>query len=262
MKKTVTVGLIQMAMADGPAENLRHAIELIDRAAKQGAEVVCLPELFNSRYFAQYKKSAALSEPIPGKTTAALAGVAKANKIVLIGGSIHEDAGKRFNTSVVFGPDGKLLGAYRKTHVPQDKSYYERNYFSQGDTGFKVFSTPFGKLGVLICFDQWFPEATRIEALMGAEIVFYPTAIGIVEGVDQTEGDWQEAWENVMRGHAIANSIVVCAANRVGKEDQMKFFGGSFVCNAFGKTLVRGSDKEEIVLALSLIHISEPTRPY
>lgn len=249
-KQTVTVGLIQLAMGGDAAANLNHAIDLISQAAKQGAEIVCLPELFNSRYFAQYKKSSVLPEPIPGRTTAALAKAAKENKVVLVGGSIYERAGKKlFNTSVVFGPNGKLLGKYRKTHVPQDKNYYEKNYFSPGDTGFKVFPTPVGKLGVLICYDQWFPEATRVDALMGAELMFYPTAIGTIAGVEQTEGDWQDAWENVMRGHAIANSVVVCAVNRVGTEDQMTFFGGSFVCDAFGKTLARGSAKEEIVIA-------------
>ena len=258
----ITIALVQMEMQEGKEANLAHALELISRAAKKGAQIVCLPELFTAPYFANVaggkgKAAADFAEAIPGKTTEALANAAKANGVVLVAGSIYESAGEYhaagkgnfFNTSCVFDADGKLLGKYRKMHVPQDESYFEKDYFADGDTGFVVFKTKFGKLAPLICYDQWFPEAARIAALQGAEIIFYPTAIGLVDGVEQSEGNWQEAWENVMRGHAIANGVVVAACNRAGKEGKMSFWGGSFVCDAFGKTLARGKKEEEIVIA-------------
>ena len=250
----VKIGLVQMGMSDDCEGNLARAESLVSAAAKKGAQIVCLPELFNAPYFAQYKKEGASAEKwaeeIPGKTTRRLSGCAKKNSIVLVGGSIYEKSGSHlYNTSVIFAPDGKMMGIYRKTHIPHDPMYFEQDYFEKGDSGYKVFDTPFCRIAVLICYDQWFPEAARSAALAGAQIIFYPTAIGTVKGVEQTEGDWQEAWENVMRGHAIANCIPVAAANRVGVEGEMGFFGGSFVCNAFGKTLKRGGKKEQVIIA-------------
>lgn len=251
----ITLGLVQMKMGAGAQENLAHAISLIGQAAKKGAQIVCLPELFTAPYFAhsaggKEKAAKEYAEPIPGKITQVLSDAAKTNNIVLVAGSLYEKAGNKFyNTSCVFDADGKMLGIYRKMHIPQDESYFEKDYFAEGDTGFKVFSTKHGKISPLICFDQWFPEAARIVALEGAQIIFYPTAIGIVDGIEQTEGNWQEAWENAMRGHAISNSVVVAGVNRSGKEGKMSFWGGSFVCNAFGKTLARGGKEEEIVIA-------------
>ena len=251
----ITIGLVQMAMSPTPEQNLAHALDLISQAAKRGAQIVCLPELFTSQYFPQYeneKHEAAknFAETIPGKTTEALARAAQQNSIVLVGGSIYEkDGSKLYNTSAVFDEKGKMLGKYRKMHVPHDDCFYEENYFSKGDLGFQAFDTKLGKISPLICYDQWFPEAARIAALSGAQIVFYPTAIGTVDGVGQAEGNWQDAWETAMRGHAIANAMVVAAANRVGREGKMEFWGGSFVCDAFGKTLARGGKGEEIVIA-------------
>lgn len=250
----VKIGLIQMQMGSGRKENVARALSLVSKAAESGAKIVCLPELFNAPYFAQSKKKGgeadAWAEEIPGETTAALSGCAKKNRVVLVGGSIYEKAGRHlYNTSPVFSSGGKLLGIYRKTHIPHDPMYFEQDYFEKGDTGFTVFDTPFCKIAVLICYDQWFPEAARCAALAGAQIIFYPTAIGTVKGVEQAEGNWQDAWENAMRGHAIASCIPVAASNRAGNEGEMDFWGGSFVCNAFGKTLKRAGKGEEIVIA-------------
>jgi agmatine deiminase len=247
----VTVGLIQMSMDADREKNVEKAIRMIGDAAAAGACIVCLPELFSSPYFPQTEKADAsmFSEKVPGKTTSALSKAAAENKVVIVGGSIYEsDNGKLYNTTAVFDENGKALGKYRKMHIPHDPSFYEQDYFEPGD-GFKVFQTKHGKIGTLICYDQWFPEAARINALMGADIIFYPTAIGLVDGVEQVEGKWQDAWEGVQRGHAIANATAVCAVNRVGKEGKMKFWGGSFICSQFGTILARGDDKEGIILA-------------
>jgi predicted amidohydrolase len=247
-KSSVTLGLIQMNMASAPTINLGKAERLIDEAAKKGAQIVCLPELFNSLYFPQEQKSKSLAERIPDETTVTLSGVAKRNKIVLIGGSIYEKAdGKYYNTSLVFDEGGVIVGKYRKVHIPNDPNYYEQSYFDSG-TEYHVFTTRYGKIGVLICFDQWYPEPARIMKLLGADIIFYPTAIGSVKGIDQVEGDWHEAWESVQRGHAISNSVVVAAVNRVGLEKEMTFWGGSFVYNQFGKLLLRADDTEGVFL--------------
>ncbi len=267
MEKTrITLGLIQMEMAPEPADNLAHALELVSQAAKKGASIVCLPELFTSPYFAQYekgspegKKAEKYSEPVPGETSNALASCARKNKITLVGGSIYEQdpkTKKLYNTSAVFSPGGKMLGFYRKTHIPHDPNFWEQHYFEKGDTGFQVFEAPPApsapappvRISPLICYDQWYPESARICALLGADILFYPTAIGLVDGVRQAEGNWQEAWENVMRGHAIANNVIVAAVNRCGREGAMSFWGGSFVCDAFGKTLARAGAGEEVLL--------------
>jgi predicted amidohydrolase len=254
--RKVTIGLVQMSMAAEPEDNLRKAAKMIGEAASKGAQVVCLPELFITLYFPQCDTGAvrrredAPHDTIPGKATKVLSEAAGKNKVVLIGGSVYESSGNHmYNTAPVFDESGAMLGAYRKTHIPHDESFFEQSYFDRGDTGYKVFPTDRGRIGVMICYDQWYPEAARATALLGAEMVFYPTAIGTVKGVEQWEGDWQQAWENVMRGHAIANSMIVCACNRAGTEDQMDFWGGSFVIDAFGKTLARGSNREEIVTA-------------
>jgi predicted amidohydrolase len=254
--REVTIGLVQMSMVQDPEANLRKATRMIAEAAHLGAQVVCLPELFATPYFPQYDtgdgrtRESAYNEGIPGPTTETLSSAARRAQVVLIGGSIYERAGSRlFNTAAVFDEEGRMLGTYRKTHIPHDEDFYEQSYFDKGDTGFQVFETARGRIGTMICYDQWYPEAARCTALLGAEMVFYPTAIGTARGIEQEEGDWQQAWENVMRGHAIANGMVVAACNRVGVEDKMEFWGGSFVIDAFGRTLARGSKNEEIVLA-------------
>jgi predicted amidohydrolase len=255
-RRRVSVGLVQMRMSDSVDQNLEHAISLVGEAADQGAQVVCLPELFATPYFPQYEGSApkdmegsGWADKVPGQATRALSSAAQENGVVLIGGSIYELAkGRLFNTSVVFDQRGRQLGRYRKTHIPHDENFYEQHYFEKGDTGFQVFDTDLGKMSVLICYDQWFPEAARAVALKGAEIVFYPTAIGTAQGIRQKEGSWQQAWEGVMRGHAIANGMVVCGVNRCGREDKMSFWGGSFVCDAFGKILRRAGRKEQVLI--------------
>jgi len=266
MVKPVTLGLIQMSMSADKDANLAKAVLMIGEAAKKGANVVCLPELFNMPYFPQDERNNEIqAEQIPGPTTDALSDAAKSNKVVLVGGSIFEKSEtkggtKTYNTTPVFDETGKMLGTYRKVHIPHDENFYEKNYFEPGDLGFKVFEIRQqretrnailnAKLSTLICYDQWYPEAARSVALMGAEIVFYPTAIGTVRGIEQSEGDWHNAWETVMRGHAIANGMIVAAVNRVGNEGKMDFWGGSFVCDAFGKIIAKGSnDKEEVIIA-------------
>ena len=238
-----------MSMSADRQENLSKALKMIEEAAKKGAQIVCLPELFATQYFPQTKKSSSKPEKIPGPTSNFLSRAAKKNRVVIVGGSIFEkDGEKKYNTSVVFDQNGKLLGSYRKVHIPEDEAFYEQDYFSSGNS-YKVFNTSFGRIGVLICFDQWYSEPARINRLLGAEIIFYPTAIGTVSGIEQTEGDWHEAWESVQKGHAITNSVIVAAVNRVGKENETRFWGGSFVHDQFGKLLARGDRaKEEVII--------------
>ena len=252
--KKVVLGLLQMRMGKDRHDNLLHALSMIGKAAGRGANIVCLPELFTSPYFAQHEggKEGAkkYSEAMPGETTRALSQAARKNRVVLVGGSICEkDGAKLYNTTAVFDEDGKMLGKYRKTHIPHDECFFEKDCFAEGNLGFRVFGTTRGRIAPLICYDQWFPEAARAVALMGTEMVFYPTAIGTVKGIAQAEGSWQSAWENVMRGHAIANGMVVAAANRCGIEGKMDFWGGSFVCDAFGKTIARAGGKEDVLIA-------------
>lgn len=260
-----TIGLIQMECGGHAQANLQHALSLIDKAATRSVNIVCLPELFLSTYFCQKKDDVGAFKSavgIPNETTALLSQAALKHGIVLVGGSLFEKGadGKFYNTATVFGPDGSLLGTYRKTHIPEDFRYHEQHYFSPGDTGVRVFQTPFGRIAPLICYDQWFPEAARIATLNGAEIIVYPTAIGNFTDEDPEEGNWQDAWEGVQRGHAIANSVCVAAVNRVGTEDCLSFFGGSFICDDFGTVLARGGKDEEIALATIDLSRIEKTR--
>lgn len=238
-----------MRMSRDSGRNLDKALAMVGKAAGKGAKVVCLPELFNVPYFPQYLKSDTASTGTPNSVIAALAEGAKNYGVVLIGGSIYEKAGgKSYNTSFVFSERGKILGRYRKVHLPQDYCFYEQSYFNPGDT-YRIFNTSFGRIAVQICFDQWYPEAARAVKLMGADMLLYPTAIGTVRGVAQTEGNWQEAWEGVQRGHAISNSLVVGAANRVGLEGNLSFWGSSFVFDQFGKTVSRADRREQVLVA-------------
>lgn len=255
LKSPVTLGLIQMAMSEDPDTNLDKAVSLVETAAKRGAEIACLPELFRSPYFCLTESAARdYSEPVPGKVGEVLAQTAKKNGITLVGGSVYESCGAdKFNTALVYSPKGEDLGQYRKTHIPHDPGFYEQNYFGSGNSNYKVFKTTVRgtsvTIGVLICYDQWFPEAARTLALMGAEIIFYPTAIATVDGVEQIEGSWQHAWRTVQCGHAVANNVVIAPVNRVGKEGESTFWGGSFVCDAFGRVLAEGTNKEEVIIA-------------
>lgn len=253
--RNVSIGLIQMKMEREAAHNLSNALEKIAEAAARGAQIVCLPELFLSRYFCKKKddKTALDSaEPIPGPTTHALSAAAKEHQIVLIGGSVFEIAGgKRFNTTPVFDSDGSILGTYRKTHIPEDVLYHEQHYFNPGDTGFRVFETRHGNICPLICYDQWYPEAARIAALKGAEILFYPTAIGLIDQSVEANitGDWEQMWRNAQLGHAATNNVYVCAVNRVGREDAIMFWGGSFISGPNSAVLAEAGNQEEVVIA-------------
>ena len=250
--RVVTVALLQFSMSEDPQENLSCAIGMIRQAAERKATIVCLPELFRSPYFC-VKETCKIdySEELPGKVGEALCNEARSLGIAIVGGSVYErsESGERFNTSFVINSHGDFLGTYRKVHIPHDPGFFERNYFRPGDLGFRVFDLGFAKVGVLICYDQWFPEAARALALSGAEIIFYPTAIGRLQGLNAIEGDWQTAWQTVQRGHAIANNLVVCAVNRVGIEGDTAFWGGSFVCNGFGQILACGSETSGLVVA-------------
>jgi predicted amidohydrolase len=261
--RPVTIALAQFAMTSNPDENLTRALHYIKAAAERRAEIVCLPELFRSPYFCIHEKSPQdYSEPIEGVVTDTLSSAARQHGISIIGGSIYERTSdnRLFNTSLVINKKGELLGTYRKVHIPHDPAFYEQHYFEPGDLGFKVFDLGVAKVGVLICYDQWFPEAARSLALAGAQVIFYPTAIGRVDGMSPVEGDWQTAWETVQRGHAIANNVVVCAVNRVGSEGSSHFWGGSFISNAFGHVLARGAESPGLVVAeVDLAH-SEYTR--
>jgi predicted amidohydrolase len=231
-------------MSEARLSNLNKALSFVDEASKGGAEVVCLPELFTSRYFPATRQSETQPERIPGSTSRALSESARKNKVRIVGGTIYEKDGRsRFNTCLVFDEKGRTISKYRKVHIPQDEHYFEQDYFNPGK-GYAVARTKKGNIGTLICFDQWYPEAARVNRLMGADILFYPTAIGWVKGIEPVEGDWKQAWEAVQVGHAIANSVVVCAVNRVGIEGDTEFWGGSFVCDQFGKVLFRARPEE------------------
>lgn len=252
MKKLVKIGLVQMKTSPDPAANLEKAVKMTVAAAGRGARIICLPELFRTPYFPQQRKAAAknYAETISGKTTRVMSAFAKQLGAVLIV-PIYEKTktGKYYNTAVVFETTGRMLGIYRKVHIPHDPGFYEKNYFTEGNKGYKVFKTKFANLAVLICYDQWYPEAARAVRLAGAEIIFYPTAIGDLIGRRPREGDWHEAWELIQRSHAIANSICVASVNRVGIEGKTRFWGQSFVADAFGKILKRASQvKEEIIV--------------
>jgi predicted amidohydrolase len=255
-KREITVGLIQMRPGTDAQDSLTLALQRIEEAAGMGAQIVALPELFQSPYFCQRPDDAsafALAETLPGPTSDALAAAAAEHGIVLVGGSVYEKAanGNYYNTTPVFGPDGALLGTYRKTHIPEDILYHEQHYFAPGDTGIRVFDTPFGKIAPLICYDQWYPEAARIACLQGAEILFYPTAIGVIDGSveENITGDWEQMWRNAMLGHAASNNVFVCAINRPGKEGAITFWGGSFVADPSSAVVAQGGAGEEIVLA-------------
>jgi len=252
--KAVTVALVQMACGPNPAANLAKAMERIRQAARQGARIVCLQELFRSRYFCQTENDAhfSLAESIPGPTTRALAKAAAAAKVAVIG-SVFERRGEGLyhNTAVVFDARGRLVGKNRKMHIPDDPCYYEKFYFTPGDAkpGFQVHALAQAKVGTLVCWDQWFPEAARLLALQGAQMLFYPTAIGwhFRDG-PAIRRSQTEAWELIQRSHAVANGCFVCAVNRVGREGHLTFWGGSFVADPFGQVIAKASSHDEQML--------------
>jgi len=251
----VNVGLVQMGCTADAQENVSKAIAGIRNAAAQGAQIVCLQELFTSLYFCDVEayENFQLAEAIPGATTDVLSTVAKETGVVIIASLFEKRAqGLYHNTTAVIDADGTYLGKYRKMHIPDDPAYYEKFYFTPGDLGYKVFETKFAKIGVLICWDQWYPEAARLTSLMGAEILFFPTAIGWATSQDEaTNTEQYNAWQTIQRSHAIANGVHVVSVNRVGFEQDgaMKFWGGSFVSNPFGTLLSKAShDDEEVVV--------------
>jgi len=251
----VNVGLVQMGCSSDAKENLNKAILGIREAAAKGANIVCLQELFTSLYFCDVEdyENFKLAEAIPGATTDLLSTVAKETGVVIIASLFEKRTqGLYHNTTAVIDADGTYLGKYRKMHIPDDPAYFEKFYFTPGDLGYKVFVTKFAKIGVLICWDQWYPEAARLTSLMGAEILFFPTAIGWATSQDEaTNTEQYNAWQTIQRSHAIANGVHVVSVNRVGFEQDaaMKFWGGSFVSNPFGTLLSKAShDNEEVVV--------------
>ena len=254
MSSITTVGLIQMSCGADVRANLDKALARIEEAAGQGAEIVCLQELFRSPYFCQSEDTATfdLAEPIPGPSTAAMGKVAKACGVSVLASLFEKRAeGVFHNTAVLIGPDGAIAGLYRKMHIPDDPLYYEKYYFTPGDTGFRSFAAAGAMIGALVCWDQWFPEAARLTALSGAEILFYPTAIGWHPKEKAEFGAAQcDAWQTIQRSHAIANGVFVVAVNRVGLEGNLEFWGGSFVADPFGRILARASHDQEEVLVV------------
>jgi agmatine deiminase len=247
-RKIVSIGLIQTTVSDNIASNMEKTVQKVEDASRMGAQIVCLQELYRTRYFPQAEKQdvSNLAETVPGESTKAFSALAKKNRIVVIAPLFEKSAsGKYYNSAAVIDADGKILGVYRKVHIPCDPYFYEKNYFEAGDTGYCVLETRYARVGVLICYDQWFPEPARINALKGAQIIFYPTAIGYIKGDRMSEGNWHDAWKTVQRAHAIANGVHVAAVNRVGEEGQLKFWGGSFVCDSFGVMLKEASYSEE-----------------
>jgi N-carbamoylputrescine amidase len=254
----VTLGLLQHACSASPAKNLEKTLALAERAAKKGANIICTQELFRSQYFCQSEdhENFKLAESIPGPSTEAFQKLAKKHGVVVIASLFEKRAsGLYHNTAAIIDADGKLLGIYRKMHIPDDPLYYEKFYFTPGDTGFKAWKTKFGKIGVLICWDQWYPEGARLTALQGAEILFYPTAIGWHPKEKKKYGANQHgAWETIQRAHAVANGCYVAVTNRVGHEkpvggDGIEFWGQSFVAATSGQIIAKaGAKKEEILL--------------
>jgi len=270
------IGLVQMSCGPDPDANLDKAADRVREAAREGANVVCLPELFRAQYFCQREDIALfdLAEPIPGPSTERLSAVAREEKVVIIASLFERRAaGLYHNTAAVLQQDGSVGGLYRKMHIPDDPLYYEKFYFTPGDLGFKAFDTAFGKVGTLVCWDQWYPEGARITALQGANVLFYPTAIGWHPAEKEEFGTAQyDAWQTIQRAHAIANGVYVGAVNRVGHEQGdirgnrvegpgLEFWGGSFIADPFGRIIAKAAhDKEEILIGEVDIRSMEDTR--
>jgi N-carbamoylputrescine amidase len=257
MKSKFTVGLVQQRCTHDAKENVDKAIAGVREAAARGAQLVCLQELFRTPYFCQSEDHAMfdLAEPIPGPTTELLARVAKDANVAIVASLFERRAaGLYHNTAAILDADGSLRGLYRKMHIPDDPLYYEKFYFTPGDLGFRAYDTKYGRVGTLVCWDQWYPEGARLTALAGADVLFYPTAIGWHPREKAQYGAAQaSAWQTIQRAHAIANGLYVCAANRVGHEGPagggIEFWGGSFVCDPFGVILAEASrDREEVLV--------------
>ncbi|MGB4775801.1 MAG: carbon-nitrogen hydrolase [Daejeonella sp.] len=260
MQQKVKLGLVQMACTNNKEENLQKAIAKVKDAASKGAQIICLQELFTSLYFCDEENydNFSLAESIPGPSSDQLSAVAKELNVVIIASLFEKRTqGIYHNTTAVLDADGTYLGKYRKMHIPDDPGFYEKFYFTPGDLGYKVFKTKFATIGVLICWDQWYPEAARITALMGAEILFYPTAIGWAQTQDEgTNTEQYNAWQTIQRSHAIANGVHVVSVNRVGIEARVNFWGGSFIANPLGTVLYQASHQNEEVIVQEI----DPTK--
>jgi N-carbamoylputrescine amidase len=268
MKKNtskVTVALLQMSMEASPKANVKKTVSMIEKAAKKGADIVVTPELFTTLYFPQIhdQKCFELAETIPGPSSQAIAQATRKNKVTVVASLFEKrTAGLYHNTALTFNAKGEMIDLYRKMHIPHDPSFYEKYYFSPGDTGFRTVETQRAKIGTLICWDQWYPEGARLTALQGAEVLFYPTAIGWFKSDKEPwKTEMHNAWETIQRSHAIANGVFVGSVNRVGTEDGLVFWGQSFIADPFGRVLARGSkDKEEIVMAECDLDLIRDTR--
>jgi len=274
--KKFTVALVQMSATPDPEKNLQRAIDKIHHAQARGAQVVCLPELFQTQYFCQREDASLfdLAETIPGRTTTSLATLARQLRIVIIASLFEKRApGVYHNTAAVFDNDGSLRGIYRKMHIPDDPLYYEKYYFTPGDLGFRAPDTSVGKLGTLVCWDQWYPEGARLTALQGPPILFYPTAIGWHPAEKEQWGTAQhDAWRTIQRAHAIANGVYVAVVNRVGHEtgdirgnaapgEGLDFWGGSFLCDPFGRVIAEAPhDKEDLLIGEVDLKLLEEVR--
>jgi len=253
-KEQVTLALVQMSASEAPEANLAKAVQRIELAARQGAQIVCLQELFRSRYFCQSEDARRfkLAESIPGPSTETLGTLARKRRIVVVASMFEKrSAGIYHNTAVIIDADGSIVGRYRKMHIPDDPLYYEKFYFAPGDLGFPSFQTRYAKISALVCWDQWFPEGARLAALSGAQILFYPTAIGWIAKEPRTVAlNQRNAWELIQRSHAIANGVYVASVNRVGREGKIKFWGRSFVAGPFGEIVaLADGDREEVLFA-------------
>jgi N-carbamoylputrescine amidase len=268
--RKVKVACVQMTCTDEREPNVDKALARIAEAAAAGANIICLQELFTGPYFCQSEDHRQFdrAEPIPGPSSEALAAAAKKHGVVIIGSLFERRAhGLYHNTAVILDADGTQLGIYRKMHIPDDPLYYEKFYFTPGDLGFRSFATKFGRIGVCVCWDQWYPEAARLTALTGAEIIFYPTAIGWLPEEKAEFGESQHrAWETMMRSHSIANGVFVAAPNRVGREGALEFWGGSFISDPNGNLIAKAShDQEEILISecdLGLVNVVRTHWPF
>lgn len=275
-KRKYNVGLVQMRMGPDPEANFASAVRHIREAARLGANIVCLPELFRAQYFCQREDTQLfeLAEPIPGPSTTKMGEVAREQRVAIVASLFERRApGLYHNTAVTLNVDGSIASVYRKMHIPDDPLFYEKFYFTPGDLGFRAFDTAFGRVGTLVCWDQWYPEGARLTALQGAEVLFYPTAIGWHPAEKDQYGAAQyEAWQTIQRAHAIANGVYVAGVNRVGHEQGdvlgnrvngpgLEFWGGSFLADPFGRIIAKGShDSEEVLLGEIDLALLEDTR--
>jgi N-carbamoylputrescine amidase len=276
-RRKYKVGLVQMRMGPDPEANFAAAVEHIRTAAGKGANIVCLPELFRAQYFCQREDTRLfdLAEPIPGPSTAKLSDVARELRVSIVASLFERRApGLYHNTAVTLNADGAIAGVYRKMHIPDDPLYYEKYYFAPGDLGFQAVDTAAGRIGTLVCWDQWYPEGARLTALQGAEVLFYPTAIGWHPAEKEEFGAAQyDAWQTIQRAHAIANGVYVAGVNRVGQENGdilgnrasgpgLEFWGGSFLADPFGRILAKASHTQEEILIgeIDLAHLEDTRR--